>query len=60
MVLIMKTIFLKKKFGDKTKIKKIKQPKSLKQKLGLGLNSAIANDIFSKIKEELLFNRFGL
>jgi signal peptide peptidase SppA len=52
--------FFKKKFGEKTKIKKIKQPKSLKQKLGLGLNSTIADDIFSKIKEELLFNRFGL
>ena len=31
--------FFKKKFGEKVKIKKIQQPKSLKQKLGLGISS---------------------
>ena len=50
----------KSKFGEKTKIKKIKQPKSLKQKLGLGINSFNSEDLITKVKEELLFNKFGI
>lgn len=52
--------FFKSKFGEKTKIKKIKQPKSLKQKLGLGISSKISNDLLVKLKEEFLYNKFGL
>ncbi len=52
--------FFKSKFGQKTKIKKIKQPKSLKQKLGLGINSFNSEDLITKAKEELLFNKFGI
>ncbi len=52
--------FFKSKFGEKTKIKKIKQPKSLKQKLGLGISSKMTDELFIKIKEELMFNKFGL
>ncbi len=52
--------FFKSKFGEKIKIKKIKQPKSLKQKLGLGISSKITDELFIKIKEELMFNKFGL
>ena len=52
--------FFKSKFGEKTKIKKIKQPKSLKQKLGLGINSFNSEDLITKAKEELLFNKFGI
>ena len=54
------TSFFKSKYGEKTKIKKIKQPKSLKQKLGLGIKSQITDELFMKIKEELMFNKFGL
>ena len=54
------TSFFKLKFGEKTKIKKIKQPKSFKQKLGLGISTLNSDDLFSKIKEELLLNKFGL
>ena len=54
------TSFFKSKFGEKTKIKKIKQPKSLKQKLGLGINSLNSEDLITKLKEELLFNKFGI
>ena len=54
------TSFFKSKFGEKTKIKKIKQPKSLKQKLGLGISSKMTDELFIKIKEELMFNKFGL
>ena len=53
-------IFFKKKFGEKVKIKKIKQPKSLKQKLGLGISSYAAEELVSKAKEELMFNKYGL
>ena len=52
--------FFKSKYGEKTKIKKIKQPKSLKQKLGLGITSPMTDELFMKIKEELMFNKFGL
>ena len=52
--------FFKSKFGEKTKIKKIKQPKSLKQKLGLGINSFNSEDLITKLKEEFLFNKFGI
>ena len=52
--------FFKKKFGEKVKIKKIKQPKSLKQKLGLGISSYSAEELVSKAKEELMFNKYGL
>ena len=52
--------FLKKKFGEKVKIKKIKQPKSLKQKLGLGISSYATEELVSKAKEELMFNKYGL
>ena len=52
--------FFKSKFGEKTKIKKIKQPKSLKQKLGLGINSLNSEDLITKLKEEFLFNKFGI
>ena len=55
-----KVLFLKKKFGEKVKIKKIKQPKSLKQKLGLGISSYSAEELVSKAKEELMFNKYGL
>jgi signal peptide peptidase SppA len=54
------TSFFKSKYGEKTKIKKIKQPKSLKQKLGLGIKSPMTDELFMKIKEELMFNKFGL
>ena len=54
------TFFFKTKFGEKTKIKKIKQPKSLKQKLGLGISTLNSEDLFLKVKEEILFNKFGL
>ena len=54
------TSFFKSKYGEKTKIKKIKQPKSLKQKLGLGITSPMTDELFIKIKEELMFNKFGL
>ena len=54
------TSFFKSKYGEKTKIKKIKQPKSLKQKLGLGITSLMTDELFMKIKEELMFNKFGL
>ena len=54
------TSFFKTKFGERTKIKKIKQPKSLKQKLGLGITSPMTDELFMKIKEELMFNKFGL
>ena len=54
------TSFFKSKYGEKTKIKKIKQPKSLKQKLGLGITSPLTDELFMKIKEELMFNKFGL
>ncbi len=52
--------FFKSKFGDKVKIKKIKQPKSLKQKLGLGISSKLTDELFNKLKEEIMFNKFGL
>ena len=52
--------FFKSKFGDKTKIKKIKPPKTLKQKLGLGISSFNSDELIVKIKEELMFNKFGL
>ena len=52
--------FFKTKFGEKTKIKKIKQPKSLKQKLGLGISTLNSEDLFLKVKEEILLNKFGL
>ena len=54
------TSFFKSKYGEKTKIKKIKQPKSLKQKLGLGITFPMTDELFMKIKEELMFNKFGL
>ena len=54
------TSFFKSKYGEKTKIKKIKQPKSLKQKLGIGITSPMTDELFMKIKEELMFNKFGL
>ena len=54
------TSFFKSKYGEKTKIKKIKQPKSLKQKLGLGITSPMTDELFMKIKEDLMFNKFGL
>lgn len=54
------TSFFKSKYGEKAKIKKIKQPKSLKQKLGLGITSPMTDELFMKIKEELMFNKFGL
>ena len=54
------TPFFKSKYGEKTKIKKIKQPKSLKQKLGLGITSSMTDELFMKIKEELMLNKFGL
>ena len=54
------TSFFKSKYGEKTKIKKIKQPKSLKQKLGLGITYPMTDELFMKIKEELMFNKFGL
>jgi signal peptide peptidase SppA len=54
------TSFFKSKYGEKTKIKKIKQPKSLKQKLGLGITSSMTDELFMKIKEELMLNKFGL
>jgi len=44
----------------KTKIKKIKQPKSFKQKLGLGISTLNSDDLLLKLKEELLLNKFGL
>ena len=50
--------FFKKKFGEKVNIKKIKQPKSLKQKLGLGISSS--EELIVKAKEELMFNKYGL
>ena len=43
------TSFFKSKYGEKTKIKKIKQPKSLKQKLGLGITSPMTDELFIKI-----------
>ena len=43
-----------------SRLQKIKQPKSLKQKLGLGITSPISDELFMKIKEELMFNKFGL
>src|SRR6056300_713040 len=49
---------IKKKFGEKVNIKKIKQPKSLKQKLGLGIFSS--EELIVKAKEELMFNKYGL
>ena len=52
--------FFKLKFGEKTKIKKIKQPKSFKQKLGLGISTLNSDDLLLKLKEELLLNKFGL
>ena len=52
--------FFKTKFGEKTKIKKIKQPKSFKQKLGLGISTLNSDDLLLKLKEELLLNKFGL
>ena len=52
--------FFKKKFGEKVKIKKIKQPKSLKQKLGLGIFSSSSDELIAKAKEELMFNKYGL
>ena len=52
--------FFKKKFGKKVKIKKIKQPKSLKQKLGLGIFSSSSEELITKAKEELMFNKYGL
>ena len=58
MVFLQKVLFLKKKFGEKVKIKKIKQPKSLKQKLGLGISSS--DELIVKAKEELMFNKYGL
>ena len=45
---------------EKVKIKKIKQPKSLKQKLGLGISTYSADELVSKAKEELMFNKYGL
>ena len=52
--------FFKSKFGEKTKIKKIKPPKTLKQKLGLGISSFNSDELIIRIKEELMFNKFGL
>src|SRR6056300_584513 len=52
--------FFKKKFGEKVKIKKIKQPKSLKQKLGLGIFSSSSDELITKAKEEFMFNKYGL
>tara|TARA_B100000965_G_C19581290_1_gene753671 strand:+ start:1144 stop:1938 length:795 start_codon:yes stop_codon:yes gene_type:complete len=52
--------FFKSKFGEKIKIKKIKQPKSLKQKLGLGISSSMTDELLIKIKEELMYNKFGI
>ena len=52
--------FFKLKFCEKTKIKKIKQPKSFKQKLGLGISTLNSDDLLLKLKEELLLNKFGL
>ena len=52
--------FFKTKFGEKTKIKKIKQTKSLKQKLGLGISTLNSEDLLLKVKEEILLNKFGL
>ncbi|MDC3322108.1 MAG: S49 family peptidase [Alphaproteobacteria bacterium] len=47
-------------FGEKVKIKKIKQAKSLKQKLGLGIKSDYVDTVFNKLKEEHLFSKYGL
>ena len=52
--------FFKKKFGEKVKIKKIKQPKSLKQKLGLGIFSSSSDELITKATEEIMFNNYGL
>jgi len=60
MVFLQKVLFFKKKFGEKVKIKKIKQPKSLKQKLGLGIFSSSSDELIAKAKEELMFNKYGL
>ena len=47
-------------FGEKVKIKKIKQSKSLKQKLGLGIHQDYVSTLFDKLKEEQLFSKYGL
>ena len=47
-------------FGEKVKIKKIKQTKSLKQKLGLGIQHDYVDTLFNKLKEEHLFSKYGL
>jgi serine protease SohB len=51
---------LKSIFGSKVRIKKIKQAKSLKQKLGLGIKYEYIDSLISKIKEEQLFSKYGL
>ena len=40
--------------------KKIKQAKSLKQKLGLGIHQDYVSTLFDKLREEQLFSRYGL
>ncbi|MDC0861274.1 S49 family peptidase [Alphaproteobacteria bacterium] len=47
-------------FGEKVKIKKIKQVKSFKQKLGLGLKVDYVDILFDRLKEEHLFSKYGL
>ncbi len=47
-------------FGEKVKIKKIKQIKSLKQQLGLGVKFDYVDTLFDKLKEEQLFSKYGL
>ncbi|MDB9825173.1 S49 family peptidase, partial [Alphaproteobacteria bacterium] len=51
---------LKSIFGEKVKIKKIKQAKSLKQKLGLGIHQDYVSTLFDKLREEQLFSKYGL
>ena len=34
--------------------------RSLNQKLGLGINSLNSEDLITKLKEEFLFNKFGI
>jgi signal peptide peptidase SppA len=51
---------LKSIFGEKVKIKKIKQAKSLKQKLGLGIHQDYVSSLFDKLREEQLFSKYGL
>ena len=47
-------------FGAKVKIKKLKQTKTLKQKLGLGIKEDYFDTLISKLKEEQLYSKYGL